>query len=908
MTNLSCIRSTLHYHRWALAILVLLPILANAFAFPGAFNNDPTLQFIGLGSGFRPGLIPGQMDWLDPTVGYITQPVGHLVASDWLHGIVPWWNPYSGVGMPLAAEMESSVFFMPFVFLLHWSWGWLLLRMLLQILCGLFAYAFFAKIKLRREAAFLGGALYALSPIFFLSPHAAIYPLPFLPLLLLGLEYTAQATLARRNLGWSLVTIALAYSILGGFPEIAYLDGLLAAVWTLWLFSTLPPRLWLRFAGKLSLALVIALCICAPLLIPFFEYLPHANVGPHAGTLFTHNRLEATLMPVQIFPFLYGPLNAQPPASLVAAFGGGFVRMPSWVSISVVALAIAALWRRGPRPQPRYVLLFWIVLWEARYIGFAPVIWLLNLVPGLATSDIIRFSGPMLAFSVFTLAAFGLDDYLEYGAMSLQRLYGVAGTLIVIVLAAIAPVSQILFSWWAQKPFDANIGCLALMLALVITLFLFTELLYPRHKYALLALLLAEPFCGLAYTQFAGFRGGKINLAPVHFLQANIGLQRMASLGPLDLNFPLRYGIASVDYASMPTPMDWTDYITTNLFSHYFTQNMLVTADLSIYKGAAPGDRTFLLQNLSAYEALGVRYIVTRADDDLAPKPFPLADLQLRNTPHVLLPIAGGFTIPGDGYHSYASLPNSGDFTGSLSVNLSAPISSASVMVGTYLGSSRGMVSLTLCAAGQCETGSADVGHATDNGPLTFRFPSPLNVPPGSQLSYRFHHPDGMPVAIWLSPSFAQTEAPSFSFTGANGETLSGFISSGLTLAFRNNSTSIYQLANALPYASSTGTDCKLNIISRQEMRSSCTAQASLIRRELYFPGWTATVNGAPAEVLRSGLFQSIALPKGEADIRFSYAPPHIVLAYMLALGALAVWLAMLLWAAPAKTRGGNRA
>ena len=146
------------------------------------------------------------------------------------------------------------------------------------------------------------------------------------------------------------------------------------------------------------------------------------------------------------------------------------------------------------------------------------------------------------------------------------------------------------------------------------------------------------------------------------------------------------------------------------------------------------------------------------------------------------------------------------------------------------------------------------------------------------------------------------------SLTGANGETLSGFISSGLTLAFRNNSTSIYQLANALPYASSTGTDCKLNIISRQEMRSSCTAQASLIRRELYFPGWTATVNGAPAEVLRSGLFQSIALPKGEADIRFSYAPPHIVLAYMLALSALAVWLAMLLWAAPAKTRGGNRA
>jgi hypothetical protein len=113
------LKRILSRHRWPLVALFVLPVLANAPALSGLFNNDPTLQIISLGTGLRSGLIGGVMSWLDPSVGYITQPDGHLVVSDWLHGIVPWWNPYSGLGMPLAAEMQTSAFFLPFVLLLH---------------------------------------------------------------------------------------------------------------------------------------------------------------------------------------------------------------------------------------------------------------------------------------------------------------------------------------------------------------------------------------------------------------------------------------------------------------------------------------------------------------------------------------------------------------------------------------------------------------------------------------------------------------------------------------------------------------------------------------------------------------------------------------------------------------------
>src|SRR5580698_6555265 len=101
-------------HRIPFIAFILLPVLANAIALSGFFNNDATFQFLGLIQNLRPGIVPGPMSWLDPSVGYITQPLGHLAISDWLHGIIPWWDPYAGVGMPLAAEMQTSVFFLPF--------------------------------------------------------------------------------------------------------------------------------------------------------------------------------------------------------------------------------------------------------------------------------------------------------------------------------------------------------------------------------------------------------------------------------------------------------------------------------------------------------------------------------------------------------------------------------------------------------------------------------------------------------------------------------------------------------------------------------------------------------------------------------------------------------------------------
>ena len=119
----------------------------------------------------------------------------------------------------------------------------------------------------------------------------------------------------------------------------------------------------------------------------------------------------------------------------------------------------------------------------------------------------------------------------------------------------------------------------------------------------------------------------------------------------------------------------------------------------------------------------------------------------------------------------------------------------------------------------------------------------------------------------------------------------------------------IYELPSAAPYAVAPG--CSLAIISRQAMRSICPAPTRLLRREMYDEGWNAKINGAAVPVAEEGLFQSIPLPAGPAFIRFSYVPPHIALACILALLGLGLWL----WAlyqgrqrhpAPGAGDGGN--
>src|SRR6185436_6121853 len=93
-----------------LAVIVLLSLVAALPRLLGAVIADPALYWGQLAIGFEGGWIRG-VPYIDPNAGFTTQALGTRAALDWLAGSVPWWNPYSGVGLPLAAEYQAGAFF-----------------------------------------------------------------------------------------------------------------------------------------------------------------------------------------------------------------------------------------------------------------------------------------------------------------------------------------------------------------------------------------------------------------------------------------------------------------------------------------------------------------------------------------------------------------------------------------------------------------------------------------------------------------------------------------------------------------------------------------------------------------------------------------------------------------------------
>ena len=70
-------------------------------------------------------------------------------------------------------------------------------------------------------------------------------------------------------------------------------------------------------------------------------------------------------------------------------------------------------------------------------------------------------------------------------------------------------------------------------------------------------------------------------------------------------------------------------------------------------------------------------------------------------------------------------------------------------------------------------------------------------------------------------------------------------------LVYADSLMDIYQLPNPKPYFGAFGAACLIHARSRVRVVVDCTNAATLVRRELFFSGWTATVDNRPATIER---------------------------------------------------------
>ncbi len=572
---------------WSWLVLAVLPVLVNLPALSGAFRYDPLYVVSGLtqGTWTTNGVLPGT-PWIDGNAGVTTEALGSLVARDWLAGRLPWWNPYSGVGLPLAAEGQTPAFFLPFVLLLALPHGLLWLRIVLMALTGGFSFALFRRLRLGLTASVIGAAMFALNGTFAWLAHGPMLPVAFLPLILYGAET------ARRHFSLALV-LGIAWSWAAGFPETAFLNTAFAGLWAT--VRLLQSQARGGYALRAGGAVVCGLLLAAPAIWPFLEALPREFLGVH------HTTLSSGLLPqnwaLMLLPGLFGAPMADVEALHLP--DAVWIRAGGYCDVVLVLLAIAGLRWHAREGGLRLAILAWLAATGLRAAAFPPAVWLFGLVPFLRQTNVHLYMMPSWSMALTVLAALALQDWQD-GARPRWRIAAM-GVIAMLGLAALPAMPDVTNLWHRLPRYGLAVlaGALVpLCAAALVTAFIRRPFTRQRGL-AVGAAVLADAALLCALPQWAGTHGRRLDRGAIRFLQDHAALSRVWSLGPLVPNYGAMFGIAEIGDNELPIPENWVQYSRTNLDAGPDAVNF--------YLGWPPSAAQ-LSRMVPNYEAAGVRY------------------------------------------------------------------------------------------------------------------------------------------------------------------------------------------------------------------------------------------------------------------------------------------------------------
>lgn len=638
-------------HTVPLVVVAVAVLAANLPALIHIVTDNPLVLDAGLTFPTH-GWLPG-VPYIDPNAGFTAQALGHLAVFDWLHGHVPWWNPYEGMGAPLAGEMQSGAFFPP-TLLLAFHQGILLLQLLLELVTGWSTYFLVRRLGVGRTFATAAGVAFGLCGTYAWLAHAPIRPVALLPLSLIGVERAIDAGRARRPGGWALLAVALALSILAGFPETTLIDGLLVGLWAV-LRLIGPGRVaWRSILGKLATGGVVGLALAAPLIVAFASYLPSADLGGHTGG-FAYNSIPRVGLVQMVLPYGLGPVfgfhatgSSRGVISLVWGNVGGYL------SATLIAAGLVGLVGRRHRLL-RLGLGGWIALCLLRTYGSPPVLHAMAAVPGLKSIAFFRYDNPSWVLAVVVLAALGLDDVARALTRRRALVAAAVATALVAGWAAVAAWSVLTGTVTNPPSGSAHphaypvvsliMACTALAVLAVggVLAGRATPSGRPGHPHArsrpstagttdrtrrwgrvlMAGIVATESVLLLGFTYLSAPRPTALQLGSVTWLQHHLGTQRFYTLGPIEPDYGSYFGIAQANVNDLPLPRSWNDYIAADLDPNALRGAFTGATRIDPAK-ATPAEE--LSAHLAAFEAVGVRYVVERATGvDVQGQPFPAA-------------------------------------------------------------------------------------------------------------------------------------------------------------------------------------------------------------------------------------------------------------------------------------------
>jgi hypothetical protein len=443
-------------------------------------------------------------------------------------------------------------------------------------------------------------------------------------------------SVARARSGWWLIAVAGALSFYAGFPEVAYIDSLLAVGWFAWRAAGLHGSVRRAFVAKAAAGTGAAVLLSAPLLVPFTEYLGHGALGGHVDGVVGRAHLTTPALSQLLLPYVYGPIFAFGDTGLTLTtiwFGvGGF--------LSTSLLFFGLLGVLGPgRRGLKLVLVGWIVLALARIYREPPLLGdVLGVLPGMSRTAFFRYAFPSVEFALAVLAAFGLDGLARAGPARRRVAAATVVSLALVLVAALEarPLAHRLGSGFYDHPyFWGSVGWgVAIVLAGTAA-----ALAKPRRvRVTLAALLVAgDAFVLFALPETSAPTHVRLDLAPVRYLQQHLGNQRFFTLGPLQPNYGSYFGIAELNINELPVPETFADYVHRRVDG--FVDPTALVGNLG---GGRPANAVppaqELVRNLDGYRAAAVAYVLAPAGQSL---PGPAFTLVLRSPTTRIYRLAG---------------------------------------------------------------------------------------------------------------------------------------------------------------------------------------------------------------------------------------------------------------------------
>jgi hypothetical protein len=894
------------------AALVLSLLLAIFFARPLLHIRDGTYCFADFVQTFslinvEPGRPPANKEMGDPAAAFLPW---LLFSRDQVRaGQLPLWNPHNGGGIPLLANYQSAVL-SPFslaTYGLPLKWALVTAPVLKLFTLGFFTYLFLRRIGRSGAASLAGAAAHMFGGYYVVwlsGPHsgsAATLPAAFY--FAEGIASAPDGRRARRPAAG--LAVALAAGLLGGHPETWYAGSLLLAAYCVFRLRTA----WRRYV-PLVLAGLLAAAVAAVQLLPFAEYLAESTVlhrehGVSAGQFALRPRTLGLLL----FPQALG--NATDAHDLAAAAESSFAESAGrHVGAIAVLLAGGALAFARRDPRLRFFLAAagaWVVYaWNP--LGLAAVF---RIVPGLSFLPVTR-TDPVFLFAVSCLAGFGVH-FLEPELGPERGSRGPILGLAALVLAGAAGLGLLLLSRPVAEAHMARfvsalraevvwyaVPCLAALLALRLMARWRGTAVRPLATAGLIAAMFVQgghrlrDFNPTVPDSLVYPRTGAMEL-----LQQTVGPARVAVVGPesdtLIPNSNIPYGLSTAG-AYDAVWIRRYDALYQRFFGLRFTRSpvraeeqglKLFGVEYVLTDWPLPNGALVDPQRDGGWEPIGEILPATPVEQEFVPvqnglsavavalrnyeRPNECAlDLRLEDVGSGRVVAARRWACRELGVHQWVVLrfpAEEGSAGRPYRLVLASPDARPGSAVTALAGPGRDLPRDRLRVGGAPRPGVLTFDHASH----TELFEERLAF--DAHTLYRYHGSPGRFFTVGRV-RLARDDAEALSL-----------LESGLDPA----ATAVVDEAPAPPGEGGPGTVQVVSHAPRRVVLAAVRdAPGLLVTTSPHFPGWRATVNGAPAPVLRANYaFLAVPLPAGRSEVVLSYAPASLRWGAAIALAGL---------------------